>query len=170
MRVRSQPALLRPPRRGAQGREVVQQVSYEARALALTGRGEECLDLELGVYDPVRALCLHSMGRHDEAERLAVATAGRITSGDRGTTEYMADLFAQDLASYYALTGNPEEALRWIRWAFDLSPSGVDERLLGSELFEPVRSAPGFADQVALIRTEARARVADMRNRMDALL
>lgn len=144
--------------------------AYEARALALTGRGDECLELELGVYDPVRTLCLHSVGQTDEAERLAVATAGRITSGDRGTTDYMADLLAQDLASYYAFTGDAEEALRWIRWAFDLSPSGVDERLLGSALFDPVRSVPGFEDRLSVIRAEARARVVEMRSQLPSPL
>ena len=144
--------------------------AYEARALALTGRGDECLRLELGIYDSVRALCLHALGRTDEAERLALLTAERVLSSDRGTDDYMADLVAQDLASYYAYAGSPEEALRWIRWAFDLSPSGVDERLLGSELFDPVRDAPGFADRVDLVRSDARARVVEMGQRLSAPL
>ncbi|KPJ79755.1 MAG: hypothetical protein AMS19_10515 [Gemmatimonas sp. SG8_23] len=133
--------------------------AYEARALALTGRGEECLRLELGVYDPVRALCLHSLGRTDEARSVAEATAGRIGSGDQGTSDYMLDLLAQDVASYYGMVGDSDEALRWIETAFELSPSGVDARLLGSELFAPVRDEPGFAAAVEAIREAARARV-----------
>jgi TolB-like protein/tetratricopeptide (TPR) repeat protein len=133
--------------------------AYEARALALTGRGEECLTLELGVYDSVRALCLHAIGRVDEAARLAESTAGRIGAGDQGTSDYMVDVLAQDVASYYGYVGNAEEAILWIEAAFDLSPSGVDERLLGSALFDPVRRAPGFAQELDGIRQRARARV-----------
>lgn len=54
--------------------------SYEGRALALTGQGTACLALELGVYDLVRAICLHTAGREAEA--------------------------AQHLASYYGLVGD----------------------------------------------------------------
>jgi hypothetical protein len=71
----------------------------------------------------------------------------------------MLDLLAQDVASYYGMVGDSDEALRWIETAFELSPSGVDARLLGSELFAPVRDEPGFAAAVEAIREAARARV-----------
>ena len=140
--------------------------AYEARALALTGRGEECLRLELDIYDSVRALCLHSLGRTAEARQVAEATAARIESGDRDASEYMTDLLAQDLASYYGFAGQPEEALRWIRAAFDMSPSGVDDRLLGSALFDPVRTSPGFSTALDGIQDAARARVRETRGRL----
>lgn len=140
--------------------------AYEARALALTGRGAECLRLELDVYDSVRALCLFSLGREDEARAIAEATAARIESGDENESEYMADVLAQDLASYYGFAGDTEAALQWIGVAFDLSPSGVDERLLGSELFDPVRGAPGFQAALDQIQDAARARVRETRGRL----
>jgi hypothetical protein len=46
----------------------------------------------------------------------------------------------------------------------------VDDRLLGSALFDPVRSVPGFEDRLAVIRAEARARVVEMRSQLPSPL
>jgi hypothetical protein len=51
--------------------ELVIAISFEARALALTRRGRACLERELGVYDPVHALCLFTLGQETQAAALA---------------------------------------------------------------------------------------------------
>ncbi len=138
--------------------------AFEGRALAMTGRGEECLRLDLGVYALVRALCLHALGRSGDADRLAEEAAGRITDGTAALEDYLPEVVIQDLATYYGLVGNASETMRWIRAAFERSPSGVDDRLLGSELFAPVRTDPAFTPTVDRILDEARARVVEMRS------
>ncbi len=85
-----------------------------------------------------------------------------------GDEDYVDELVAQDLASYYGLIGDAANATRWLRYAFDLSPAGVDERILYSALFEPVRNDPGFAAAVAEVRADARIRVRQVRARLDS--
>ena len=144
--------------------------AYEARALALTGRGAECLRIELGVYATVRALCLHALGRQGEATTLVAEAVARLEADGEGLTDYMPDVLVQDVASYYGRVGDAAEALRWIEYAFDLSPSGVDARLLGSELFAPVREDARFPEAVEAIRNRARARVvAELRDLLPPL-
>ena len=144
--------------------------AFEGRALAMTGRGEECLRLDLGVYDLVRALCLHTLGRTQEADRLADEAATRVASGAPELLDYLPEVVIQDLATYYGLVGNRSEAMRWIAAAFERSPSGVDDRLLGSELFAPLRSDPSFTLAVERIQNEARARVLDVRRTVESPL
>ena len=140
--------------------------AFEGRALALTGRGQACLAIDFGVYDLVRALCLHGLGRDGEAHDLAVAAGTALTSSGIGDENYVDELVAQDLASYYGLIGDAANATRWLRYAFDLSPAGVDDRLLYSELFGPVRDDRGFAAAVAEVKADARIRVNQVRARI----
>jgi tetratricopeptide (TPR) repeat protein len=113
--------------------------AYEGRALALTGGSAECLALDFGVYELVRALCLHQLGRLEGARAMVEEAGTRLMSSGIADTDYLPDLVAQDLASYYGLLGDAPEAARWVTEAFKLSPAGVDERLLGSALFDAVR-------------------------------
>jgi serine/threonine-protein kinase len=137
--------------------------AFEARALALTGRGAQCLDLDLGVYGLVRALCLHSIGRPADARAMVGDTEQRLGSTGIGDVDYLPELVAQDLASYYGFVGDAEGAARWVTYAFDLSPAGVDARLLGSALFDPVRQDPSFI--TALNEAQSRAREEVLRAR-----
>lgn len=133
--------------------------AFEGRALALTGRGAECLGIDFGVYEFVRALCLHQLGRTEEAESL-ILTAEELFGGDLvGDAPYRPEVVAQDVASYYGWSGNVEDAIRWMRYAFELSPAGIDTRILGSALFGPVETDPRFVSAVAEVQDESRARV-----------
>ena len=140
--------------------------AFEGRALALTGRGRECLAIDFGVYYLVRAVCLHSLGREQEAREMALTAVAAVTSSLIGDEDYLDELVAQDLASYYGFIGNATGATLWLRYAFDLSPAGVDARILGSALFEPVRDDPAFAAAVAEVRAGATIRVNQERARV----
>lgn len=87
----------------------------------------------------------------------------RLMSSGIADTDYLPDLVAQDLASYYGLLGDAPEAARWVTEAFKLSPAGVDERLLGSALFDAVRENSDYADALAEAQALARTQVADAR-------
>ncbi len=140
--------------------------AFEGRALALTGRGDECLALDFGVYALVRSLCLHAVGREAEAEALAQDAGEGLISAARSDEEHRPELVAQDLAGYYGFIGDADEAAFWVRYAFDLSPAGVDARLLGSALFATVFEDPAFASEVEAIQTRARARVLETRSEL----
>ncbi|MDX1647896.1 MAG: hypothetical protein R3304_12190 [Longimicrobiales bacterium] len=144
--------------------------AFEGRALALTGRPEACLDLDFGVYELVRALCLHAAGRRAEARALVEATEERMTESTIEDPRYLPELIAQDLASYYGYVGDAESAARWVTHAFSLSPAGVDERLLGSALFDPVRDDPRFVTALTAAHEQARRRVVEGRRSVESPL
>ncbi len=129
----------------------------KARSLVLLGRPQACLEMNLGPHEGTRALCLWANGAREQAtttiERLA-ATYPAIPA------EYFSPvLTAEDLAVFYGYTGNAREALRWIRTAYDASPTGVELRVLESDLFDPVRNSPGFQAAVDRYRAELWPRV-----------
>jgi serine/threonine protein kinase/tetratricopeptide (TPR) repeat protein len=142
--------------------------AFEGRALALMGRGAECLEIEFGVYELVRALCLHSLGRQREARELALAAARALTSTGINEPEHLDEVVFQDLVSYYGFIGDADNATRWLRLAFDLSPAGVEERILQSALFDPVRDDPEFAAAVIEVKADARLRVSRERARLES--
>ncbi len=144
--------------------------AFEGRALAVTGRARECLELDFGVYELVRALCLHALGRGNEARVLVEAAEDRLEDSGFDDPDYLPEVTAQDLASYYGFTGDPANAARWVRYAFTLSPAGVDERLLGSALFDAVRDDPEYATALQEARAEARARVLQGRQSVESPL
>ena len=144
--------------------------AFEGRALALTGRAKECLAIDFGVYDLVRALCLHADGQVDEAMRVVTDAEQQLEIEGSPNADYTAELLAQDLASYYGMTGDPTAALRWIEFAYDLSPAGVDIRILDSALFDPVRSDVRFAQVIEAAHLIARERVMNMRMALDGVL
>jgi serine/threonine protein kinase/tetratricopeptide (TPR) repeat protein len=137
--------------------------AFEGRALAMVGEPDECLAIDFGVYNLVRALCLYADGQSEEARRIVEDAERQLETSGSPSPDYTAELIAQDLASYYGMTGDPSSATRWLRFAFDLSPAGVDTRILGSALFDPVRDAPEFADAVDDVQRNAHERVIDMR-------
>ena len=144
--------------------------AFEGRALALVGTPDECLTIDFGIYDLVRAICLHAAGQIEEARRIVATAEQQLETFGSPSTDYTAELIAQDLASYYGLIGEPGPATRWLRFAFDLSPAGVDTRLLGSELFDPVRDAPEFAEALTALQQQARERVMETRRSLSGAL
>ncbi len=58
----------------------------------------------------------------------------------------------QHFATYYAWLGDPTESLGWVVRAYELSPSGVEPRVLESALFDRVREDPEFSREVARLR------------------
>lgn len=144
--------------------------AFEGRALALTGRSAECLRLDFGVYELVRALCLHAAGRTAEARDLVTTVERTLEESGISDPDYMPELAAQDLASYYAFAGDAAGAARWVERAYDRSPVGVDERLLGSALFDPVRDDPTYSQALARAREQALTRVLVARRSVESPL
>ncbi len=144
--------------------------AFEGRALALTGRAAECLRLDFGVYELVRALCLHAAGRTEEARAMVRAAEDRLTDTGIDDPSYLPELTAQDLAAYYGYVGDAAAAGRWVEYAFELSPAGVDERILGSALFDPVRDRPEYSAALTAAREDARARVFSARRSVESPL
>ena len=133
----------------------------------MVGRTRECLAIDFGIYDLVRALCLHVGGQAAEARQVVEDAERQLESEGSPNTDYTAELIAQDLASYYGMIGDARGATRWLEFAFDLSPSGVDTRVLGSSLFEPVRNDGRFSRAIDAVHLAARERVRNMRTSLN---
>jgi eukaryotic-like serine/threonine-protein kinase len=142
--------------------------AYEARGLALMGQADECLEMELGVYEMVRALCLHQAGRLDEAAALAERAEAALTSSGISDADYLDELVMEDLAGYYGLAGDAPRATIWLVRAFERSPMGIDTKLLDSELFDAVGADPDFAAARQAVRVRALERIRTERERRGA--
>ena len=139
--------------------EVILPRYIQALALLLSGRVEECLDLDLGPHAGIRAICLHDLGRVEEAEAIADSLSVALLAGEQVDPEFTNVIPAGDLAAYMAWTGPPEGALRWIHRVFHLSPSGIDSRVLDSGLFDNLMMDADARREVASIRDGVWARV-----------
>jgi TolB-like protein len=131
----------------------------QARALLLSGRAEECLDMDLGPHDGIRAMCLHAVGRRDEAQVIVDSLRTAIRSGRSTDPEFTLVIQTGDLAAYFAWTGDLERALPWIHRVYALSPSGIDSRVLESGLFEELLENRVYRREVEDIRSRIWSRV-----------
>jgi tetratricopeptide (TPR) repeat protein len=131
----------------------------EALALALSGREEECLSLQLGAYELVRAVCMRRAGREDLATQMVSDAEVALEEGRVVNPGYLNDLAADILATYYGDLGDAANAARWLTKAFEISPVGVDGYLLRSELFALVADDPEFASALTDARNDAKNRV-----------
>ena len=132
--------------------------ALQAWSYLLLGQPDRCVALDLGPYQGTRAACLAALGRQAEAARVADSLA-RALAAHTLDPAYGEALAAQELAIYSAWIRRPAEARRWIRTAFELSPIGLDPRILRSGLFDEVLRDPEFAKDLAALPGEAWARV-----------
>jgi hypothetical protein len=99
------------------------------------------------------------MGRVEEAEAIVDSVEAAISQGTAADPLFTDVTRAEDLAVYYGWTGDAREALRWLTAAYDLSPSGIEIRVLESSLFDPVRDDSAFARGVEQVRSRIWPRV-----------
>jgi TolB-like protein len=144
---------------GTLGPEIVLPRSIQALALLLSGRAEECLELDLGPHAGIRAICLHDIGRLDQAEAIVDSLRTALQSGEQVHPDFTNVIPAGDLAAFYAWTGSPDRAMPFIYRAFALSPSGIDPRVLESGVFEQLFSSGQRRREVAEIRGRIWTRV-----------
>ena len=135
-------------------------LAWKGIALMLLDRADECLEFELNSFPWVTAMCLHAVGRVEEADGMIEAMIDEYRSeGERRVTK--AALTA-GLAIYYARTGARDAMFEWLQQAFDESPHGVDFRYIQSGLFDAVRDDPEFQSRYRELREAAWQRVERM--------
>lgn len=139
--------------------ELRRAAAREAYALLLLGRPEECLEVELGAYEVVHAACHWSSGREDVARDLVASAEEQFGLGRSEGAQYLPDLVAAELATFYAFIGDAASAARWATRAYESSPVGIDPRVLESELFDRVRNDAGFREQLTQAQSAAGLRV-----------
>ncbi len=147
--------------RAAQALEagVILPRSIQALALLLSGRAEECARLDPGPHAGLRAMCLHALGRVEEASAITDSLATALLAGQRLREDYTNVIPAGDLAAYFSFTGSPERAIPWLHRVYALSPSGIDARVLESGVFDNLLSNGDLRRQVSEIRNRIWPRV-----------
>jgi len=126
--------------------------AIEARSHLLAGQAGRCAAMDLGPHAGIRAMCLHALGREDEASAIIDSLEAALAA-DAPLDSIFTDVIpAEDLATYYAWVGNAERSLEWVRRAYELSPSGVEPRVIESAFFERVREDPRFRREVEQVR------------------
>ena len=115
------------------------------RALLLDGRAAECVELEFGPHEGVRAACLWELGRRDEARGIIDSLTAAIRGAGTGDATYTDVTRVEDLACYYAWVGDAQRSVDWLAEAYLRSPLGVEQRVLNSALFDRVRVDRGAA-------------------------
>ncbi len=149
---------------------LVRARDQQAMNYLLSGNARRCVTLQLGPYQAVRALCLHSLERGPEASQIADSLQAAFTAAKDGDSTSSPVIAARGLAQYYAWTGNAGESIAWLERAFAISPEGEDFAALASGLYDKVRDDPRFKtglqrararvyDRVQRARLEARAEV-----------
>lgn len=132
-----------------------------AYALLLRGEPERCAGLDLGPWLAVRAMCLHAVGRVDEAGRLVDSLATSLLAGDYRLVHQYADL-----AAYHAWLGDADGAVEWMERAAKLTPF-INYWQINAGLFDRVVKDPRFAQGLARVEEQVRARVDQERRKLD---
>jgi TolB-like protein len=139
---------------------------FQALGDLLSGNPDRCVTISLGPYVGVRATCLYSLGRVQEAARLADSLRAAFTAGTVGDSIFSPVVTARGLAEYYAWTGNAEQSLAWLERAYAISSSGEELRVINSGLYDKVRDDPRFEAGLQRVHTQIYDRVRRTRLRV----
>jgi adenylate cyclase len=129
----------------------------EARALLLLGRFDECARLDPGPYLALRAMCLHSLGRGDEARAIIDAQAAAAT-GRGAEMTLNPESVAADIAEYHAWIGDPAATIEWLRRSVDFSPT-AQFLVPFTGTYDRVRDHPTFQSGFERLRRDIQIRV-----------
>lgn len=133
-------------------------IRQETRALILLGRFDECASHDVGPYLPLRAMCLHSLGRSGEAREIIGEAARAFQDPDSDTPRHPAGI-AADIAEYHAWIGDVQGAIDWFDRSVALSPA-TQFLVHRTATYDRVRDDPVFAMRFDRILEEIRRRVA----------
>jgi TolB-like protein len=134
-------------------------IRQELRALLLLQRYDDCLAVDPGPYLTLRAMCLHSAGRLDEARAVA-RSLGLALDDPKGSNLILnPGGVAGDLAEYYAWLGDVGATLQWMRRAVGISPAAQQLLVHHTGTYDRVRSDPAFVRGMADIHEDRQRRL-----------
>jgi serine/threonine-protein kinase len=129
----------------------------QGNALLLSGDAKGCAALPLRAWPGTKAICLHEVGRTQEAQVLADSLAGLLQRNEYAIVPQFAAL-----AGYRAWLGDAAGALQWLERAASISPM-IHYWHLESGLFDRVRRDTTFVAGLYRLESGIRARVAESR-------
>jgi serine/threonine-protein kinase len=130
---------------------IVRVRTFQALGSLLLGSPMRCAALSLGPYVAVRAMCLYSLGRVQDASHVADSLATAFTTASGGQASFSPVTAAQGLAEYYAWIGNVDESLAWLERAYAISPMGEDFMIIQSGVYDKVRDDVRFKSAIERI-------------------
>ncbi len=137
-----------------------------ARARLLAGRAVDCANMETWPYLGTKAACLTALGRTAEASIMVDSLLHLYTGGSAIDSTYDSALFAQELATYFAMAGESNAARAWIRELFHLAPAGLPYPFRQSGLFARVLGDRKFAEEIAQLEEAGHRRVREESQRV----
>jgi tetratricopeptide (TPR) repeat protein len=127
--------------------------ALEAWALLLSGNAAECTTRELGPHEVIRATCLQEMGLAEQASAIVDSVRQALETRTLADSVYTEVNPMGDLAVHYAWMGDSSESLRWLERVYNLSPMGMDQKILASDLFDRVREDDEFSEGLSRIQS-----------------
>ncbi len=121
-------------------------LALEGLALSAAGRSAECVGRAFGPWLAAEATCLYAAGLTTQAQQAADSLRGILLRGEFVTVHQFTDL-----GTYYAWSGNPQEALRWIQRGADQTPMLIDW-VLSSGLYDKALANVEFQRGLGAIR------------------
>jgi TolB-like protein len=138
-------------------------VARAAKALSLLmlGRADLCVELDLGPFEGLRALCLYEQGGVVEASALIDSLSSMVVSGTFPDSIYGLANPAAAVATYYAWTGDASASLAWFERSVALAPTTVLFWSVRSSVFDKVRSDADFSAGIEHLRNDVWTRVGE---------
>jgi serine/threonine-protein kinase len=140
-------------------------VAKATRAIALLvlGRADECVSLQLGPFEGLRALCLHESGEIVEASALVDSLSGTVLAGTFPDSIHGLANPAASIATYYGWIGDAEASLAWFERSVALSPATVIFWGLESDLLVKFPRDAAFWAGIERLRNDLRRRASERR-------
>ncbi len=134
-----------------------------AIALLMLGRADECVSLQLGPFEGLRALCLHESGEIVEASALVDSLSGTVLAGTFPDSIHGLANPAASIATYYGWIGDAEASLAWFERSVALSPATVLFWGLESDLLVKFPRDAAFWAGIERLRDDLRRRASERR-------
>ena len=127
-------------------------------SLLAAGQTTRCAGMVAGQYYGARAACLERAGQPTDARVTLDSLLANILGAERAG-DFTAAMFAQEMAIYFAVGGEPRASMLWIREAFRQAPNGMQWIVLRSRLFAPVFKDPAMKRELEFIEAAVYPRV-----------
>jgi len=134
-----------------------------AIALLMLGRADECVSLQLGPFEGLRALCLHESGEIVEASALVDSLSGTVRAGTFPDSIHGLANPAASIGTYYGWIGDAEASLAWFERSVALSPATVLFWGLESDLLVRFPRDAAFWAGIERLRDDLRRRASERR-------
>lgn len=143
--------------------DIVVAKAAKAMSLLMLGRLDACVQLDLGPFDGLRAMCLHTRGEVVEASATIDSLSTMAINETFPDSIYGLANTAASIATYYAWIGEVSASLAWFERSAALSPATILFWSTESGVFENIRNDTAFWSGIERLRHNLRTRATERR-------